>query len=182
MSVSSCARLVLLMLLLAALAGCSMLDPNGRPHQPTTLERVDAAAKALIENSRGRLDDTAPLVATTFVDVDHLGQSSTLGRTLSEMFVSRLVESGQKVIEVKLRNSLYIEENTGELILSRNVQRLSQDYDANAVLVGTYAQAQDRLFINARVVRIADRAILGATSFELPLNNDLRTLLPPSYP
>ncbi|WP_110717031.1 FlgO family outer membrane protein [Salinicola acroporae] len=182
MPLSSCARLWLLVLLLAALAGCSALDPNGHPHQPTTLERVDSAAKTLVENHRGRLDDAAPLVATTFVDVDHLGQSSTLGRTLSEMFVSRLVESGLPVIEVKLRNSLYIEENTGELILSRNVQRLSQDYDASAVLVGTYARAQDRLFINVRVVRIADRAILGATSFALPLNNDLRTLLPPSYP
>ena len=89
--------------------------------------------------------------------------------------------AGLNVIEVKLRNSLYIEENTGELILSRNVQRLGQDYNAEAVLVGTYAQAQDQVFINVRLVEIANRTILGATSFSLPLTNDLRYLLPVSY-
>ncbi|WP_110687871.1 FlgO family outer membrane protein [Salinicola aestuarinus] len=175
-------RVAPLLLLMLALAGCSMLESTSRQPPPTTLERVDVAAAALIDNIHGHSDDLTPIVATTFVDVDRLEQSSTLGRTVSEMFVSRLVTSDLHVIEVKLRDSLYIEENTGELILSRNVQRLGQDYDASSVLVGTYAQAQDRLFVNARLVRIDDRSILGATSFELPLTTDLRVLLPGSYP
>lgn len=181
MTLKKTANLVALLLMPLLLASCSLLDTTASPREATTLERIDDAAGELIASARDRIDTQQPIIATTLVNVDQLGQSSTLGRTLSEAFTSRLVQAGLNVVEVKLRDSLYIEENTGELILSRNVQRLGQDYNADAVLVGTYAQAQNQVFINVRLVKIANRTILGATSFSLPLTNDLRYMLPVSY-
>ncbi|MDV6317472.1 FlgO family outer membrane protein [Chromohalobacter sp. HP20-39] len=175
-------RLLTLAILLLVLSGCSLLqNRQATTTEPSMLTRVDKAADELMSTASEHLGEQAPIIATTFVDVDQLDQSSTLGRTLSEMFTSQLVQGGMNVIEVKMRNSLYIEQNTGELILSRNVQRLSANHDAQAVLLGTYARGQNSLFVNARLVRIADRHVLGASSFEVPLNNDLRALLPSTW-
>ena len=174
--------LMALMVLLLMLSGCSLLENrHATPPEPDLLSQVDEAAEKLLSTASERLSEQAPIIATTFVDVDQLDRSSTLGRTLSEAFTSRLVQGGLNVIEVKMRNSLYIEQNTGELILSRNVQRLSANHDAQAVLLGTYAKGQNALFINARLVRISDRHVLGASSFEVPLDNDLRAMLPSSW-
>ncbi|MCK0746514.1 FlgO family outer membrane protein [Chromohalobacter nigrandesensis] len=175
-------RLLTLAILLLVLSGCSLLqNRQATAPEPSMLTRVDEAADKLLSTSNEQLGDRAPIIATTFVDVDQLDQSSTLGRTLSETFTSRLVQGGMNVIEVKMRDSLYIEQNTGELILSRNVQRLSANHDAQAVLLGTYAQGEGTLFVNARLVRIADRQVLGASSFEVPMDNDIRALLPSNW-
>lgn len=175
-------RLLTLAILLLVLSGCSLF-PNRQATapEPSMLTRVDEAADKLLATSSEQLGNRAPIIATTFVDIDQLDQSSTLGRTLSETFTSRLVQGGMNVIEVKMRDSLYIEQNTGELILSRNVQRLSDNHDAQAVLLGTYAQGENTLFVNARLVRIMDRQVLGASSFEVPMDNDIRTLLPSNW-
>ncbi|WP_280563468.1 MULTISPECIES: FlgO family outer membrane protein [unclassified Chromohalobacter] len=175
-------RLLTMAILLLVLSGCSLLqNRQATAPEPSMLTRVDDAAAKLLATSSEQLGNQAPIIATTFVDIDQLDQSSTLGRTLSETFTSRLVQGGMNVIEVKMRDSLYIEQNTGELILSRNVQRLSDNHDAQAVLLGTYAQGENKLFVNARLVRIAGRQILGAASFEVPMDNDIRALLPSNW-
>ncbi|MCI0511482.1 TolB-like protein [Chromohalobacter marismortui] len=175
-------RLLTLASLALMLSGCSLLpNQQAAAPEPSMLMRVDDAADKLLATSSEQLGNQAPIIATTFVNVDQLDQSSTLGRTLSEMFTSQLVQGGMNVIEVKMRDSLYIEQETGELILSRNVQRLSDNHDAKAVLLGTYAQGENTLFVNARLVRIADRHVLGASSFEVPLDNDIRALLPSTW-
>lgn len=173
------ARPSLLLVFALMLAGCSLVEnrPAVSP-EPDLLSRVDEATDNLLATAGERLANDAPIIATTFVDIDRLDQSSTLGRTLTEAFTSHLVQDDMNVIEVKMRNSLYIQQNTGELILSRNVQRLSANHDAEAVLLGTYAKGRNSLFVNARLVRIADRHVLGASSFEVSLNNDLRAMLP----
>ncbi|REC95922.1 FlgO family outer membrane protein [Kushneria indalinina] len=174
--------LPIVLLLSVLITGCSALPGyHTVPEQPTLLSRVDTAAERLVRNTHGRLAATDTIIATTFVDVDQLGRSSTLGRTLTEALTSKMVENGLNVIEVKLRDSLYIEEYTGELILSRNVQRLGNNYNASAVLLGTYAVARGEVFVNARVVRLADQLVLGATSFRVPMDADVQMLLSSPY-
>ncbi|WP_438767752.1 FlgO family outer membrane protein [Kushneria sp. TE3] len=174
--------LSLVLLLSALITGCAALPGhNSVPERPTLLSQVDSAAERLVKSARGRLAASDTIIATTFVDVDQLGRSSTLGRTLTEAMASRLVESGLNVIEVKLRDSLYIEEYAGEMILSRNVQRLGNNYNASAVLLGTYAVARGEVFVNARLVRLTDQLVLGATSFRVPMDADVQMLLTSPY-
>ncbi|ART61969.1 FlgO family outer membrane protein [Kushneria marisflavi] len=174
--------LTVALLICMLVTGCSSLPGyNTVPEPPTLLSRVDTAAEQLVKNAHGRLSPNDTVIATTFVDVDQLGRSSTLGRTLTETMTSKLVEQGLNVIEVKLRDSLYIEEYTGELILSRNVQRLANNYNASAVLLGTYAVARGEVFVNARLVRLADQLVLGASSFRVPMDADVQTLLMSPY-
>ncbi|MHB0775666.1 FlgO family outer membrane protein [Halomonas sp. WWR20] len=173
---------VALSLCLAVATGCSTTNhaPLRNDSEIDILKLVDEAATDLVTHASSLQPDKT-VIAATFVNIDNLQQSSTLGRTLSEMFASSLVRSGVSVIEVKMRDSLFIQEDTGELMLSRDVHRLSASHDAQAILIGTYAQGDSYAYVNARIIRASDNMILGATNFTLPMSRNVRSMLPMPY-
>lgn len=164
---------------LLLLAGCSALgnaNNMAAEPEPDLSELVHAAAEQMIAGNP-ELTRYSPMIAATFVSIDNLSQSSTLGRISSEIMASALSRQGMQVREVKMRDSMFIEESVGELILSRQVQRLSAQHNARSILMGTYAQGQDYIYVSARVVRSSDAMVLGSADFRLPLNNNTRSLL-----
>ncbi|MCA1771528.1 MAG: hypothetical protein LC677_02390 [Halomonas sp.] len=166
-------------LLALSLAGCSALGGSNTHKQvpePDLPELTHRAAEQMVA-SNPDMTDYSPMIAATFVSIDNLNQSSTLGRISSELMASALGRQGMQVREVKMRDSLFIEESVGELILSRQVQRLSAQNDARSILMGTYAQGQDYVYVSARVVRSSDAMVLGSADFRLALNNNTRSLL-----
>ncbi|MCA8866775.1 hypothetical protein FQS61_21680 [Halomonas sp. SBBP1] len=178
-SISYAARGVAVMMALLLLAGCSTLgNANNRSAEPEPdlSELVHAAAEQMVA-SNPELTRYSPMIAATFVSIDNLSQSSTLGRMSSEIMASALSRQGMQVREVKMRDSMFIEESVGELILSRQVQRLTAQHNARSILMGTYAQGQDYVYVSARVVRAGDAMVLGSADFRLPLNNNTRSLL-----
>ncbi|MFB9867349.1 FlgO family outer membrane protein [Vreelandella sulfidaeris] len=172
-------RVATLAIVLLLLTGCSTLgnanNTNAEP-EPDLSALAHAAAEQMM-TSNPELARYSPMIAATFVSIDNLSQSSTLGRISSELMASALARQGMQVREVKMRDSMFIEENVGELILSRQVQRLSAQHNARSILMGTYAQGQDYVYVSARVVRAGDAMVLGTADFRLPLNNNTRSLL-----
>lgn len=166
-------------LIMLLLPGCSNLgnanNAQAQP-EPDLSELVHAAAEQMMANNP-ELTRYSPMIAATFVSIDNLSQSSTLGRMASEIMASALARQGMQVREVKMRDSMFIEESVGELILSRQVQRLSAQHNARSILMGTYAQGQDFVYVSARIVRAGDAMVLGTADFRLPLNNNTRSLL-----
>ncbi|MBS3667217.1 FlgO family outer membrane protein [Vreelandella boliviensis] len=178
-STSHAARGVAMVMALLLLAGCSTLgNANNRAvePEPDLSELVHAAAEQMVA-SNPELTRYSPMIAATFVSIDNLSQSSTLGRISSEIMASALARQGMQVREVKMRDSMFIEESVGELILSRQVQRLTAQHNARSILMGTYAQGQDYVYVSARVVRAGDAMVLGSADFRMPLNNNTRSLL-----
>lgn len=158
-----------------ALSACTTL--SAPPTPPERLDEVlETATRAMVE-ATPVLAEYGPLIPTTVVDVDDLNRSSTLGRLASEIVAAELTRSGLRVREIRLRGRLYIEEHTGELMLSRLAQRLGIDQGARSLLVGTYAVGDERLYLTLRIVRIGDGNALAATQLSLPLTNDLRAML-----
>ncbi|HBP42287.1 MAG: FlgO family outer membrane protein [Vreelandella alkaliphila] len=174
------ARLLIAALLMLFLAGCTALGNNNGTRnaepQPDLSELAHEAAAQMVA-SNPDLTRHSPMIAATFVSIDNLSQSSTFGRISSEIMASALARQGMQVREVKMRDSMFIEETVGELILSRQVQRLSAQHNARSILMGTYAQGQDYLYVSARVVRAGDAMVLGSADFKLPLDNNTRSLL-----
>lgn len=161
------------------LTGCSTFGSTNTQTaepEPDLSELAHTAAQQMVANNPD-LTRYSPMIAATFVSIDNLSQSSTFGRISSELMASALAREGMQVREVKMRDSMFIEENVGELILSRQVQRLSSQHNARSILMGTYAQGQDYLYVSARVVRAGDAMVLGSADFRLPLNNNTRSLL-----
>lgn len=171
--------ITLLLMILLSLTGCASSSTVNRTQDvDVDIQAViQQAASDLLKNTHG-LAPGKPLIAATFVNVDNLQQTSTLGRMLSETFSSSLTRGGQTVIEVKMRDSLFIQERTGELILSREVRSLSASHDSQAVLLGTYAQGGTHVYVNVRIVRTTDNVVLGSKDLRLPLNRDIRAMLP----
>ncbi len=91
---------------------------------------------------------STPVMVATLVQVDRLSESSRLGRIFSEQIAGRMVQRGVRVVELKLRDSVALQRDQGELLLSREVREVSQSHDAQAVVVGTYAASASALYIS----------------------------------
>lgn len=165
--------------MLLGTSGCSTTQPTTsvQSMEVDLISEIRDASAELVKNT-GKLNRRDPLLVATFADIDDLQQSSTFGRMLSEQFTSALSNKGLPVIEVKMRESLFIKERTGELILSRKLNSLVEAHDAQAVLLGTYAIGGNYVYVNVRLVRTADNIILGSHDFSLPLNRDIKAMLP----
>jgi len=152
--------------------------PDPQPYS-NLLELSYAAADSLGRGLRFReLSLDEPILAASFVNIDDLTQSSTLGRIVSEQIASRLAQHGFKIVEVKLRQeSIFIEAGKGEFLLSREVLSLGETRGAYAVLVGTYAVSKDFIFISARVVRTEDGSVVTGYDYELPNDATTRSML-----
>ena len=119
-----------------------------------------------------------PVLAASFVNIDDLEQSSTLGRTISEQIASRLAQQGFKIIETKLRQgSIFIQKGKGEFLLSRDLLNLSINQGAQGVLVGTYAVSKHFIFVSARIVRTEDSSVITGYDYELPQDKTTRSML-----
>lgn len=142
--------------------------------------RAAEVLQAASESPKGvhaALEPHRPLMIASFVNIDNVQASSTFGRMLAEQVGSYFTQHGYDVIELRLRNDVLIKEETGELMLSREVQDLTQQHDAQAVIVGTYAVAADMVFVTTKVIRALDGVILGSYDYTLPIGPNTKALL-----
>jgi TolB-like protein len=124
------------------------------------------------ENFSQFIRPSDPLIVASFVNVNNLEESSSFGRIIAEQITSRFAQRGQKVIELKLRqNSIFISESQGEFMLSRDMRELSKTYSASAVVVGTYADGGDRLYVSARIVNPTNNIIISAYDVGIPMDS-----------
>ncbi len=152
--------------------------PDPQPYSDL-LESSYAAADSLGRGLRFRgLSPDESILTASFVNIDNLTESSTLGRIVSEQIASRLAQHGFKIVEVKLRQeSIFIEEGKGEFLLSREVTSLGETRGAKAVLVGTYAVSRNFIFISVRVVRTEGNSVVAGYDYELPNDSTTRSML-----
>ena len=109
--------------------------------------------------------DKRVLVAS-WVDVNQVSRTSIFGKLMAEQLASRLVQQGVAVMEVKLRSSIYITEKGGEMLLSREIKEISKQHSAEAVIVGTYADAgTSGVYVTVKLVRAVDGLVMSATNF-----------------
>lgn len=157
---------------LLALTGCASVE-DGLGSNLITLNY--RAADALMLGVR--LDPRQPVLVATLVDQEDLGESSRLGRLFSEQYGSRLSNTGVRVVELKLREQLFMKQTTGALLLSREVRDVSQAHDAQAVVVGTYTSSGQTLYVSLKLVKPEGNTVISAHDYALPLNANIKGLL-----
>lgn len=135
------------------------------------------AADALLAQLKGKLADDKPLIMATIVNIDALDQSSTLGRLVSEQVSTRLAQGGLKMLEMKLRNSVYLKRNQGELMLTREIGEVAHTHDAQAVVVGSYADTPDAVFVNVKVIQPTSNFVLAGHDFVLQKDATVRAMM-----
>lgn len=132
---------------------------------PTLLDYAQQAVDRLIPQLS--LDPQRPVLVSSFVNIDNLKQSSTFGRTLAELMSAAMARAKVAVVDVRALNAMSFT-SEGELILSREIVQKGNFYNAQAVLVGTYAIFQKRVLATYKVISLSDNRVLGATETEFP--------------
>ena len=120
---------------------------------------------------------SAPFVVATLVNIDQLEQSSTLGRLISEQVASRMTQLGFSVLELKVRNGVYMKRNEGELLLTREIKEVASTHNAQAVIVGTYAESATLVHVNLKVVNPSTNVVIAAHDYALPLDKQVASLI-----
>ena len=164
------------------LHGCASTADDGVPLRPMVqdsnlIEQNYQAADALLMRAPWLKERREPLLSATFVDINNLEMSSALGRVIGEQVGSRFAQQGFTVIEIKMRNNIFVREGSGEFALSRSVRELSQSHNAAAVIAGTYAVGRRSVFVNARLIRATDNLVLASHDYVIPLGPDARALV-----
>lgn len=174
------------------LSGCETLQRNGDLPEPTyeeagknsfgqanyravaeLMQRYGAPASV---NNRPE-GGAAPFIVATVANIDQLEQSSTLGRLISEQVSSRLSQMGHQVVELKLRNGIYMKRNEGEFLLTREIKEVASAHRAQAVVLGTYAESASYIHVSLKLVNPANSMILSAHDYTLPLDRQVRSML-----
>lgn len=120
-------------------------------------------ADGLIKNLHSPLNEGETVIVTSFADVDNLTQSSTAGRLLGEIVGSRLSQQGFTIVDIRTRQgSIFIQEQSGEFVLSRDVRALSKANDAACVVAGTFGRLGKSTVVSVRMIRASDNVILSS--------------------
>lgn len=131
----------------------------------------------------GKINPNTPLLVTTLSNIDNLETSATFGRIVAEQVSTRLAQRGYNVIELKMRNGLNIKQGlgnsaeSGEHILTRDVNALKGEHKAAAVITGTYAIAGRSVLVNLKFLDVKSGRIMGSTDYTVPFDNNLQKLL-----
>lgn len=172
------------------LTGCDATKPS-KPREPSYADarndqfinvNKEAAEELLFQLAQKTTVNSADIhtmLISTLVNIDNLQESSTLGRIVSEQISARFTSAGYRMVELKFHETIYVEGSGGggEFMLSRNTERLAHAYAAQAVVVGSYAQSNDFVYINLKVIRPDTNAVLATHDYALPLNHNNKRML-----
>ena len=136
------------------------------------------AADSLQTVMAGRLNKSSPILVSVMVNLDNLQQSSAFGRLSMQQIASRIDQYGYRIIDVRMRQDMAIVPMQGEFMLSRQVAQLMKaEYNAQAVIVGSYTTTSSNVYCSVRVIRLDDSAVLAAYEYYLPNSGEVRSLL-----
>jgi len=167
------------------LSGCSDVYTGAsfRDHAAQGQRDVDLVANShrvterLVDTSQQILDMEKPIIVASLVDVTDLEQSSVLGRIVGEQISSRLTQLGYTTREMRFRGNILVREGDGELALSRDVQKISKAQEAQAVVTGVYAVADNTVYVTLRLIRAHDSLVISSFDYSLPKNENISSLL-----
>ena len=124
----------------------------------------------LVTNTAEDITDEYVVTVSTFVNLNNLYRTSSFGRFISEQMISELQAAGMEIIDVRKTPAIMISKG-GEYGLSRDMDELSFVHAAQAMVVGTYTFVEDRIFINARLLRNDDSRVLASASSVIAMDS-----------
>jgi TolB-like protein len=147
-------------------------------NQPQNVAGISyRATEQLAGTARPALDAGSRVLIASLADIDDLDRSSTFGRMVGEQVSSRMAQLGYAVQEIRLRNSLMIKDGTGELILSRDLNRIGRESNAQAIVAGTYAVGGQWIYVTLRLIGAGSGQVLSSVDFVVPVDRDTSRLV-----
>lgn len=132
--------------------------------------KVRELAEQLIADMRDCSLQGTVALPTSFVNLNDFNETSALGRLISEQLFFELNQRGYPVREYRIPGSVRVKPKQGEYYLSRALGDVSARSGNAVVIVGTYSNAKDAVFVNARLVRPKDGRVLRTANLVLDGN------------
>ncbi len=121
----------------------------------------------MVENLQ-YVNDKTPLAVSSFIYLDaDYNAGSLLGNQIAESFMHELHTFGVPVIDFKTTDYMRVTP-TGDYVFSRDYLELSQQQKFNYVLAGTLVNHQGGVLVNARIVGITSKAVVGSAQGFIP--------------
>jgi TolB-like protein len=158
--------------------GAAAPMPMYTPKPPADITKLSyGAADKLISQLGGVLTNEHPIIVATLVNINDLENSSPLGRLVSEQVASRFAQGGFRIIELKLRNKIYMKRSEGELLLTREVRDIAKQHKARAIIAGTYTESAKQVFVNLKLIDLETTLVTAAVDYVLDKDETVRSLL-----
>ncbi len=110
---------------------------------------------------------TATYLVGSFTHLNNLSETSPLGRLIGESLIHELQVRQWRIFEPRLMQNFLINRE-GEFALSRDVKNLKDQFGVTAVVTGTFMQAHDQVWVNARVVDTQSGLVLTTGQVKVP--------------
>ncbi len=118
------------------------------------------------------------IAVTVPVFLNNLAQTSPLARQVAEEITLCLVQEGYTLEEMRKGNQVSIEERSGEMLLTRDVNKLAQrDVTSSAILVGTYSVTSESVRFNIKLLHTPTNRVLAMGNASIPVTTELFPLL-----
>lgn len=177
---------------LSALAGCTqaVVQPADTGSTPAAAgstaiawqsgaARFNAAMSSLADQLERNIQhkNLLPAVlASTFVNLDNLDDTSPLGRLITENLIHELQVRHWNVYDIRLSKAVAVNP-AGEFVLTRDPKLLEYQYLVAGVLAGTYSITDNEVFVNARVIDVNTGVVVSSGQISLPIDDFVARLL-----
>lgn len=114
---------------------------------------------------------------TSFVNLNDFNESSGFGRLFAEQLFYELNQRNYPVREYRTPGAIQPSPKAGEFTLSRELGRLSARGQKAVIVLGTYSQTENAVFVNARLVKPSDGRVLRTANLVMESNPTVVSLL-----
>lgn len=181
-STSRCFVVFLLVLFVLASAVCSNGEtikqeknyleenPLGVIRSRTPIGNLNAMIIFLadqLERNVNFQDVSAPIIVTSFPNLDNLKETNRLGRLISETLMHELQVRKWAVLDIRIMNEVVMNDD-GEFSLSRDIKRVKEQYHVGGIVTGTYIYTPECIVINARLIDPQTGIVLSTAQVSVP--------------
>lgn len=143
----------------------SVTDYPPRPTKPLSDYAADLAFQ-LLQSMQYVLPEQ-PVTISTFVEFDQqLSNTTAVGNQLAEHMYYQMQRLGIPVADIKLSSQIRVTP-AGDLVFSRD-SYLDTKQRVNYVLAGTILRDSAGLVVNARVMHMRTKAVIGSAQLHIP--------------
>lgn len=125
-----------------------------------------------LERNMDKKMQKRPMIVTTFTNLDNIKETSSLGRVLAENLMHELQIRGFSVLDIRLVKDIIINES-GEFSLSRDIQKIKDNFRIGMVTTGTYTVIDDTVIVNSRVIDVDTGIVVSSGQLAMKVIDSL---------
>ncbi|MEM5549589.1 FlgO family outer membrane protein [Pseudoalteromonas neustonica] len=148
----------------------AVMNDNSHINVPTR-KNINHYVRGIMQDMAENLqyvNTKTPLAVSSFIFLDDdYNDGTLLGNQIAESFMHELHNFGVPVIDFKTTDYMRVTPN-GDFVFSRDYLELSQDQNFNYVLAGTMVNHQGGVLINARIIGLTSKAVVGSAQGFIP--------------